>query len=127
MFSEKEVAFVKTQRLARIATVSAEGQPHVEPVGFDFDGLNFYVSKYRLMKTKRYAYLLKNPKVALTIDDLESVEPWVPRGMIIHGTAELTTHDGYLGAGTYFRIKPMTKWSWGIDGFQKAVRDEDKR
>ncbi len=63
---------MKTQRLARIATVSSMGQPHVEPVGFDFDGLNFYVGGYRLMKTKRYAYLLKNPKVALTIDEC----PW---------------------------------------------------
>ena len=38
MFSEKEVAYIKSQRLARIATVSKKQQPDVAPVSFEFDG-----------------------------------------------------------------------------------------
>ncbi len=38
MFSDKEIQYIKSQRLARIATVSAQVQPDVAPVGFDFDG-----------------------------------------------------------------------------------------
>jgi pyridoxamine 5'-phosphate oxidase family protein len=49
MFSEKEVEYLKSQRIARIATPSVlseeEGEgkngsipPDVVPVGFDFDG-----------------------------------------------------------------------------------------
>jgi pyridoxamine 5'-phosphate oxidase family protein len=37
MFSDKEIAYLQSQRLARIATVSKERQPDVAPVGFDFD------------------------------------------------------------------------------------------
>jgi hypothetical protein len=43
MFSDKEISYIKSQRLARIATASSELQPDVAPVGFDFDGTYFYV------------------------------------------------------------------------------------
>jgi hypothetical protein len=36
MFSENEITYLKSQRIARIATASAQLQPDVVPVGFDF-------------------------------------------------------------------------------------------
>jgi len=42
-FTEEEIAYLGTQRLARIATVSDDGQPDVMPVGYQFDGKYFYV------------------------------------------------------------------------------------
>jgi pyridoxamine 5'-phosphate oxidase family protein len=33
-FTEEEIAYLRTQRLARIATVAADGQPDVMPVGY---------------------------------------------------------------------------------------------
>jgi pyridoxamine 5'-phosphate oxidase family protein len=47
MFSEKEVDYIKSQRLGRIATVSKELQPDVAAVGFEFDGQNFYIGGIR--------------------------------------------------------------------------------
>ena len=38
-FTEKEVNFLKDRRIAKIATVSPAGQPHV-PVGFEFDEIH---------------------------------------------------------------------------------------
>ncbi len=46
MFSEPEVEYLKSQRLARIATVSSKGQPDVVPVAFEFDGKYFYVGSH---------------------------------------------------------------------------------
>lgn len=43
MFSDKEINYLKSQRLARVATVSGELQPDVSPVGFEFDGESFYI------------------------------------------------------------------------------------
>ncbi len=34
-FTEEEVAYLKSQPLARIATVGADDQPDVAPVGFE--------------------------------------------------------------------------------------------
>src|SRR5919198_2092134 len=132
IFSEKEIEYLKSQRLARIATASVFSeekeedkqrsvQPDVVPVGFDFDGKYFYVSGINILKSTKYKNVLKNNKVALVIDDLKSVDPWDPRGIRIYGTADIVSRqDGYMeGTGhpepTYIRIKPMKKWSWGID------------
>jgi pyridoxamine 5'-phosphate oxidase family protein len=40
-FSDEEVAYLRSQRLARLATVAPDGQPDVVPVGFEFDGRSF--------------------------------------------------------------------------------------
>ncbi|HKV58319.1 MAG TPA: TIGR03668 family PPOX class F420-dependent oxidoreductase [Ktedonobacteraceae bacterium] len=41
---ETEIAFVQSQRVARLATSDADGHPHVVPVCFAFDGLRFYIA-----------------------------------------------------------------------------------
>lgn len=114
MFSEQEIAYVRTQRLARIATVSRSLQPDVVPVGFDFDGERFYVGGYDLTRTRKYKNVQNTPLVALVFDDLVSVKPWKDRGIRVYGKADLVAHDGYAGSGTYIRITPTSKWSWGI-------------
>jgi pyridoxamine 5'-phosphate oxidase family protein len=130
IFSETEIEYVKSQRLARIATAAMatskeeeDGsiQPDVVPVGFDFDGDYFYVGGMNLLKSTKYKNVLKNNKVALVIDDLKTVNPWDPRGMKIYGTADIVTRQGGYMEGTghsnpqYIRINPKKKWSWGIE------------
>ncbi len=66
-------------------------------------------------KILKYRNVQANPKLALVVDDLESIRPWHPRGLRFHGTADFTTRQGYAGTGTYIRIKPHTKRSWGIE------------
>jgi pyridoxamine 5'-phosphate oxidase family protein len=138
IFSQKEVEYIKSQRIARIATAapsqvasSKEGQqqqtkdtsiqPDVVPVGFDFDGDYFYVGGMNILKSTKYKNVLKNNKVAIIIDDLKSIDPWDPRGIKVYGTADVVTRQGgYMdGTGhanpTYIRVKPDKKWSWGIE------------
>lgn len=125
-FSEKEIEYLKSQHLARIATAaqsSVEGsiQPDVVPVGFDFDGDYLYVGGLNILKSTKYKNVLKNNKVAIVIDDLKSVDPWDPRGIKIYGTADVVSRQGGYMEGTghsnpqYIRISPKKKWSWGID------------
>jgi pyridoxamine 5'-phosphate oxidase family protein len=94
MFSEQERAYLASQRLARIATASQALQPDVVPVGFDFDGSYFYVGGRNLPATLKYKNTQNNAHVALVIDDLESITPWQPRGIKIHGLADRVTRDG---------------------------------
>ena len=135
IFSQKEVEYIKSQRLARIATAAPsiasskeeqQGedrsiQPDVVPVGFDFDGDYFYVGGMNILKSTKYKNVLKNNKVAIIIDDLKSVDPWDPRGIRIYGTADVVTRQGGYMEGTghpnpsYIRVKPDKKWSWGIE------------
>jgi len=116
MFSEKEVAYLKSQRLARLATVSKTDQPDVAPVSFEFDGAYLYVGGRNNPATMKYRNVARgNAKVALVFDDWESLTPWQPRSLKIHGTADIVKRAGQLGEGEYLRITPLVKWSMGID------------
>ena len=115
-FSEKERAYLRSQRLAQIATVSEGLQPDVAPVSFEFDGEYFYTGSMMMARTFRYKNIRQgNRKVAFVVGDLESVDPWKPRAIKIHGSAELVTRKGLAGSGVYIRITPEVKWSLGID------------
>jgi len=111
-FSENEQAYLKTQPLGRLGTASKTGRPDVAVVSFDFDGQYFYVSGRDLKNTVKYKNILENPQVSFVVDDLKTIRPWVPRQIKIHGTADIVQHTGYMGAGTYIRIKPEAKRGW---------------
>ena len=116
MFSEQELAFLRTQPLARIGTVDNDGQPTVDAVGFEFDGARFYIGGHQLETTRKYKNILSGQrKVSLLIDDLKSLRPWQPRGIRIHGIAEVVQRQGHLGQGSYLVITPTVSWSWGIE------------
>jgi len=112
MFTEKEIAYIHSQHLVRLATVSSSGQTDVAPVGFRFDGKTFFVTGFDITKTFKYKNVKAgNDKVSLVIDDLVSVQPWVARGIKIHGTAEIVERDGRAS----LVIHPKRLWSWGVD------------
>jgi pyridoxamine 5'-phosphate oxidase family protein len=117
-FTEEEIAYLRTQRLARIATVAADGQADVMPVGYQFDGKHFYVGGMNPVKTRKFRNVRAgNTKVALVIDDLVSVNPWTVRGLRLYGTAELLVRqEGQFGPGEYMRITPTVSWSWNLEG-----------
>ncbi len=119
MFSEAETNYLKSQRLARIASASVKGTPEVSPVGFEFDGKYFWIGSHSqeiFFTTRRYRNITSgNSKVSLVVDDLESVTPWRPRGIKVTGTAEVMEHEGIFGRGKYFRIRPKVTVSWGLE------------
>lgn len=121
-FSAPEIEYLKSQRLARIATVSTKGQPEVVPVAFEFDDKYFYVGSHSqdiFLRTRKYKSVRAgNNRVGLVIDDLESVDPWKPRGIKLFGTAEVVERNGMFGPGKYLRITPQVSWSWGIPGLK---------
>lgn len=115
MLSDEEVAYLRSQRLARLATVGPDGQPTVDAVGFEFDGAQFLIGGRNLPASRKYRNIDGgNRQVALIVDDLATTEPWTPRGIKIHGVAEIASRPGMFGPGDYFVITPTVAWSWGI-------------
>ncbi len=126
MFNKKELEYLKSQYLMRIATATPKGKPNVAPVGFEFDGKYFYVGSIKqeiLRSTPKYLNVKKgNRQVALVIDDLVSVDPWKPRGIRVNGEVDIVTRNGEFGKGEYLRIRPRVSWSWGLsDSRTKTV------
>lgn len=58
-FSEDEVAFITQSRLARVATASRDGQPHVVPVVYEFEGTAFYFTGWNLEKSLKFRNLVE--------------------------------------------------------------------
>jgi pyridoxamine 5'-phosphate oxidase family protein len=116
-FSAEELAYLKSQPLARLATVATDGQPDAVPVGFEFDGTYVYVGGRDPARTRKFTNVRDgNTKVALVVDDLMSTDPWTPRFLRIYGDAELIERQGRFGSGTYMRITPRVSWSYNLDG-----------
>lgn len=129
LFSKPEIDYLKSQRLARIATVNSKGQPDVVPVGFEFDGTYFWIGSHDqkiFHRTKKY-YNVRNGNnlVSLVVNDLKSVAPWRPRSVKVYGIAEIMEHQGMFGGGDYLRISPKISWSMGIEGLD--IKDEEWR
>jgi len=111
VFTDLEVAYLQSQRLSRLATASASGQPEVSAVGFGLDGDAIVSGGIDLTKTVRFKNLKENPRATIVIDDLASTDPWTPRGVKVRGAATIEEHEGSLRV----RIVPEVIWSWGIN------------
>jgi pyridoxamine 5'-phosphate oxidase family protein len=116
-FTDQEIAYMKSQRLARLATVSSDDQPDVVPVAFEFDGTHFYVGGVNPARTRKFLNVADgHTKVSLVIDDLVSTSPWTPRYFRVYGTAQLIERQGQFGNAPYMRITPIVSWSWNLEG-----------
>lgn len=118
-FSEAERVYLKSQRLGRMASVDATGQPQANPVGFfPQDDGTILIGGYALGATKKWRNLQQNPKVSLVVDDIVSERPWKVRGVDIRGDAELLTGPHELGphfSEELIRIHPRRIHSWGLE------------
>jgi pyridoxamine 5'-phosphate oxidase family protein len=119
-FTAEEIAYLRSQPIARVATVSADGQPDVVPLAFEFDGTHFWVGGIgaAVAGTRKFLNIRAgNHKVALVIDDMVSFEPFIARSMRIYGLAEEPIERvGMVGPGIYMRITPTISWSWNLAG-----------
>jgi pyridoxamine 5'-phosphate oxidase family protein len=119
-FSDEEIAYLRSQPLARLATVDVDGQPDVVPVAFEFDGTHIWVggSGADVAGTRKFRYIAAGQsKVALVVDDLVSFDPFIARSVRIYGEAAAPVErDGLVGPGLYSRITPTVSWSWNLGG-----------
>jgi hypothetical protein len=67
LFSPRQLKFLDTPRIGRLATVRADGSPHVAPIWFRFEAGEFLILTERgSQKHKNVEY---EPRVLLCIDD----------------------------------------------------------
>lgn len=121
MFPEEQLTYLRSQGLARFATVDSEGQPDVVPVAFEYDGTHFWVgggSAQSVMITRKFRNVAAgNDQVAMVIDDMVSFDPFIVRGIRVYGRAEGPfERQGMIGPGHFLRITPVESWAWNMEG-----------
>ena len=112
-FSDTELAYLHAEhRLGRVATVGADGTPHVAPVGWTYnselDAIDIGGRDFE--KSKKYRDVRRSGRAAIVIDDLASTDPWRPRGVEVRGHAEAVNDPRPM-----IRIHPDRVVSWGLD------------
>jgi pyridoxamine 5'-phosphate oxidase family protein len=119
-FTEEEIDYLRSQPLARVATVGVDGQPDVVPLAFEFDGAVFWVGGVgvAVLGTRKFRNIgAGNLRVALVVDDFVSFDPFVARGIRVYGRADPPVERvGMVGPGIYARITPTVSWSWNMAG-----------
>jgi pyridoxamine 5'-phosphate oxidase family protein len=130
VFTSDEIAYLQSQLLGRLATVGADGQPHVVPVAFrcNPDLGTIDIGGHGFAQRKKFRDVQRNPRVAFVIDDLASVNPWRARGIELRGEAQILLTGGEeIRPGfdpEMFRLQPKRIISWGItpNGFAPNAR-----
>ncbi|PSM40840.1 pyridoxamine 5-phosphate oxidase [Streptomyces dioscori] len=84
MTPEELDEFLTTQRTCRVATVSADGAPHVSTLWFVWDGKSLWL--YSITRSKRWADLRRDPRVAVVVDTGEEYDQL--RGVEVSGSVE---------------------------------------
>jgi len=118
VFTEAELRYlVGGRQLGRIATVGADGTPHVVPVAFIYNAVRdaIDIGGHELEQTKKFRDVIRTGRVAIVIDDLQSTDLWRPRGIEIRGRGEAIALPTPL-----IRIHPERIVSWGIDRAHSA-------
>ncbi|MFI9612526.1 pyridoxamine 5'-phosphate oxidase family protein [Streptomyces sp. NPDC052023] len=76
--------FLTGQRTCRVATVSADGSPHVSTLWFAWDGTSMWL--YSVVRSKRWTDLRRDPRVAIVVDTGEEYDEL--RGVELSGTVD---------------------------------------
>jgi len=94
VLTEAEIAFMHAQRVARLATVDAEGHPHIVPVCYAFDGIRFYIpldekpKRVDESKLRRVRNIEAQHEASLLIDQYD--DDWSRLGyVLVNGHAGL--------------------------------------
>ena len=119
-FTREELDYLRSQPLARLATVGPGQQPDVVTVACEYDGSMFWVGGVgaSVLATRKFRNVAAGAsKVALVIDDMASFDPFVARCLRVYGDADGPIERvGMVGPGSFLRIVPRNSWSWNMAG-----------
>jgi pyridoxamine 5'-phosphate oxidase family protein len=118
-FTDDELAYLRSQRLGRLATVRPDGTVQNNPVGFGYNEKlqTIDIGGRNMTASRKFRNVAAGSKVAFVVDDIASVNPWRVRCLEIRGDAEVITEpaDSTANApGPIIRIRPDRILSFGI-------------
>ena len=98
-FTERELEFLRSQRICRLSTVGPSGWPHVVPVMYKLDESGSFEFDADGVKLRN---LQSDPHAAIVVDSLGP-----RRGVAVQGRVELIGPERA-------RLTGVRKFSWGL-------------
>jgi hypothetical protein len=87
MTPEEVDQFLAVERVCRVATVGAEGQPHVAPLWFVWDGTDLWLNS--TFRSQRWRDVERDPRVSVVVD--AGVEFTELRGVELSGAVRIAS------------------------------------
>ncbi len=118
-FTPEEIAYLRSQRLGRLATIGANGDLHVVPVGFRYNPEHdtIDIGGHNCVTSKKYRDALRHGRVAFVVDDV--LPPWKPRFVEVRGTVRAEALGGTEIMPTFppeiLRVTPTYIVSIGVN------------
>jgi pyridoxamine 5'-phosphate oxidase family protein len=118
-FTAEEIAYLQSQRLGRMATVSAKGDLHVVPVGFRYNPEHetIDIGGHNFASSKKYRDALGHGRIAFVVDDV--LPPWKARFLEVRGTVQAVSEGGKAinegFASDMLRLTPTYITSFGVN------------
>ena len=131
VFTAKEIEYLASQRLGRLATIGPHGDPHVVPVGFRYnpDKDTIDIGGHNFAARRKYRDMQRDSRVAFVVDDV--LPPWRPRMIEIRGTVEFGNAGKTIiqnFADEMVHLHPRRIVSFGIDSDERfSGRDVGNR
>lgn len=147
MTAQERDAFLRAERVCRVASVSVRGAPHVSPLWFVWDGEALWLNS--VVRSQRWRDLERDPRVSVVVDagteyhELRGVElsgrvgvvsevPRTPRPDGVVAEAERLYAEKYAGTSVFeadgrhawLRLRPSKIVSWD---FRKNPRLSPRR
>jgi pyridoxamine 5'-phosphate oxidase family protein len=120
LFTDKELAYLETQRIGRLATVQANGTVQVNPVSFFYNAKldTIDIGGASMSSSQKFRNVQANGKVALVADDMPSLQPLRIRCLEIRGVGAALpdpADSAFHHPGPIIRIYPRRIISFGVD------------
>lgn len=118
VFREAELRYMAGgKQLGRLATVGADGTPHVVPVAWIYNAVRdtIDIGGGELAETKKFRDVARSGRAAIVIDDVGETDEWRPRGIEVRGRGEAIAMPTPL-----IRIHPERIVSWGLEARRSA-------
>ena len=128
-----EIEYLQDQRLGRLATVNASGEPHLMPTSFRYNAeLDIIdIGGHNLAASKKFRDVARTGRAAFVVDDV--LPSWQARGVEVRGRAEVFSEGGEKVNSDFddelVRLHPGRIVGWGIDtdAFRPNSRSVERR
>jgi pyridoxamine 5'-phosphate oxidase family protein len=130
-FTEAELAYMKTQRIGRLATVNQRGEPQNKPVGFrynpELDTID--IGGPANGKTQKFRNIARNGLASFVVDDMTA--QGVGGGIEIRAYAEVLPDGGETVSPGFspelIRLTPKRIITWDLsDRLPRSARNVEQ-
>jgi PPOX class probable F420-dependent enzyme len=118
MTADEQAAFLRESGKAALATLDADGFPHVVAMGYFFADGAFYMTSYA--KAQKVLNIRRNPRVGLMVETGTAYAEL--RGVMVRGTCEIIEDTEAVRAAMQHRRRESTGAArGGVDSAPKRV------